>query len=133
MRDRSKLFLIPCAFAVSLGCANPAAGDSIISPSGQDVSVIDDGAEDVPPVDITGWFLTFDPSNEWTSAANIVTMEEWLAVAEEIADNSTSTEVIPVTPLDSSVQTAVPEPVTLGLLALALAVLTIYVPLRRFD
>src|SRR5579862_1832543 len=125
MRNYLKALCLPaiCGF---LFCASPAAGATIISISGADTSTFDDGAEDLPAADLTGWFLTFDPSDQWTSAANIATMESWLAAAEELSAEPTGT-------LDTSLAPAVqpgltdtalvPEPATLGLLGLALATL----------
>lgn len=111
-------------------------------PAGSDNLGFDEGLGDVPPEDIVGWFLTFDPSNQWTSAANIATMESWLAAAEEIAAGNSAAlnqlydlglsdpeaaEVYQVVTSDSPDQDDFsPEPATLGLLGGGLAVLGLY-------
>ncbi len=122
--------LIPGLLAAWLCAANPASAASITdwtSPA----SAFDDGAANLPQADYSGWFLTFDPSDEWTDAANIATLESWLTIAEQLtADPFTPATPQLVSALSASV-TVVPEPATLGLLGIALAILLIYVPLRK--
>ena len=129
IRTRVKVILVSALLAAWLCCANPAAADTtgIV-----DISPLDDGLADTPPADIEGWFLTFDPSNQWTTAANIATMESWLGIVEELgADSSVITQLQEVIDESSSTansnaaQSAVPEPATLGLLAGALGILAL--------
>jgi hypothetical protein len=133
IRTRVKVILLPALLVAWLCCANPAAADT----SGiVDISALDDGLADTPPADIEGWFLTFDPSNQWTTAANIATMESWLAVVEELGDDaSVIPQVVPQlqgvidesssTTYSETSQSVVPEPATLELLAGALAILAL--------
>lgn len=130
MRTRWKVILLPALLAAWLCWANPAVADT---GGTVDILAIEDGLADIPPAELAGWFLTFDPSSEWTSAANIATMESWLVIAEEIsidpsllaqlealeADNASSTETSQIE------QTLVPEPATLELLGGALALLAL--------
>ncbi len=137
------MVLLPGLLAAWLGCASPAAADNTGSDSG-----LNDGMGDVPPTDIVGWFVTFDPSNQWTTAANIATMEAWLTVAEEMAAGPVSSAQLDALGMDGSEaaslyqvvtsnsdtqQNPVPEPGTLGLLGASLAALALYtyVSLRR--
>jgi hypothetical protein len=123
--------LIPGLLATWLCAASPATAASISDWTSPGLSGLDDGAENVPQSDLSGWFVTFDPSDEWTSAANIATLESWLAIAEEISDDPfTGATSEPTSALPSAV-TVVPEPATLGLLGIALAILLIYVPIRK--
>ena len=130
IRTRVKIILLPALLAVWLCCVSPAAADTggIV-----DVSVLDDGLADVPPADLEGWFLTFDPSNQWTSATNIATMESWLTIVEELGvDPSLVTQLQGLVTYESSLttnsqtdQSLVPEPATLELLGGALAILAL--------
>lgn len=126
-----KASLISGLLATWLCAANPATASSIIDVAGSDLSAVDDGAENLPPSEYAGWFLTYDPSNEWTSAANIATMESWLAEAEQVSDDTFTGSTPQLTTSLSPAVAAVPEPATLGLLGIALAFLLIYVPIRR--
>jgi hypothetical protein len=126
-----KALLIPSLLAAWLWVANPAAAASITDWTTPDPSPFDDGTENVPPPEFSGWFVTFDPSNEWTSAANIATLESWLATAEQITDDPFTGDTPPLTSALSPATALVPEPATLGLLGIALAILLIYVPIRR--
>ena len=117
--------------AIWLCAANPASAASITDWTTPDPSGFDDGAASLPQSDLSGWFQTFDPSNEWTDAANIATLESWLTIAEQLSEDPfTSSTPQLVSALSSSVA-VVPEPATLGLLGIALAILLIYVPIRR--
>ncbi len=133
IRTRVKAILLPALLAAWLCCANTAAADTngIV-----DIPALDDGLADTPPADLGGWFLTFDPSNQWTTAANIATMESWLAVVEEFGDDaSVVSQVVPQlqglidesssTTYSQTSQSTVPEPATLELLAGALAILAL--------
>ena len=137
MRTRLKVILLPGLLAVWLCCASPAAADSI---GIVDISVLDDGMSDIPPADLVGWFQTFDPSIQWTSAANIATMESWLDLVENPGNDPSllpQLDGLGINNLSSIApspagQSLVPEPATLELLGGALAILG-YVSLRRFD
>jgi len=129
-----KALLISGLLATWLCAANPASAASITDWTIPDLSGLDDGAENVPQPDYSGWFETFDPSDEWTDAADIAILESWLTTAEEISADSSTGATIPqsTSALPSVSSTAlVPEPATLGLLGIALAILLIYVPIRR--
>lgn len=122
-----KSVLIPSLLATLLCTANSLNASSITDLASPDLSAIDDGAASVPPSDFSGWFVTYDPSNEWTDAANIATLESWLATAEQISEDASDGATSGL----SSTVPVVPEPATLGLLGIALAILLIYVPIRR--
>ena len=127
-----KAVLIPGLLATWLCAANAASAASIVDWTSPDLSILDDGAENVPQSDLSGWFVTFDPSNEWTDAANVATLESWLTTAEQIDDSFTDSTTPQLTSaLSPAAVAVVPEPATLGLLGLALAILLIYVPIRR--
>ena len=125
-----KAVLITGLLATWLCAAKPASAASITDWTSPDPSPLDDGASG-PQSDFSGWFLTFDPSDEWTDAANIATLESWLAIAEGITDNPFTNSTPQLTGALSSSVAVVPEPATLGLLGIALAILFIYVPIRR--
>ena len=128
MRTGLKVILLPGLLAAWLCCTNPAVADTV---NAQDLSALDDGLADVPPADLAGWFLTFDPSSEWTSAANIATMESWLVLVEDLYDDpSLLSQLQGLGMNDSSLaipslpgETLVPEPATLELLGGPLAIL----------
>jgi hypothetical protein len=132
-----KALLFPGLLATWLCAANPATAASITDLTSLDSSVVtdggfDDGAENAPQSEYSGWFLTFDPSNEWTSATNIATLESWLTTAEQMsADPFTDTTPQLTSALSPAAVALVPEPATLGLLGIALAILLIYVSIRR--
>ncbi len=146
MRNLPKLILLAALSAGWLYCQTTAPPNTTDS----DSSILDDGIADVPASDIAGWFLTFDPANQWTSEANIETMESWLAVVEQVENDPallqqlyglgmTSSEVFAtneaLTSDLSTAQGAVSEPATLGLLGGSLALLGLYAsrPGRRPD
>jgi hypothetical protein len=126
-----KAFLIPGLLATWLCAANPASAASITDWTSPDLSGFDDGAENSPQADYSGWFLTFNPANEWTNAANIATLDSWLAIAEQITDDPFTPATPQLMSALSAAVAVVPEPVTLGLLGIALAILLIYVPIRK--
>ena len=127
-----KAVLIPGLFATWLCAANPASAASITDWTNPNLSAFGDSAENTPQADYSGWFLTFDPANEWTNAANIATLDSWLAIAEQLSDDPFTPATPQLTSAISPTAVAVvPEPVTLGLLGIALAILLIYVPIRR--
>ncbi len=78
-----KVVTIAGVLLVGLGCATPVAAITLNIPP----FILDTETYDLPPADLAGWFLTFDLSNQWTTASNIATMESWLAVVENIATN----------------------------------------------
>jgi hypothetical protein len=126
-----KAVLIPGLLATWLCAANPASAASITDWTNPDLPGFYDGAEYVPQADYSGWFLTFDPADEWTNAANIATLDSWLAIAEQITDDPFTPATPQLTSALSAAVAVVPEPATLGLLGIALAILLIYVPIRR--
>lgn len=125
-------FILPAALlAAWLCCASPAVAQT----SGiVDIAALEDGLSDIPTAELEGWFMTFDPSIQWTSAANIVTMESWLLIAEEMSIDPSS--LVQLEALEASNapsiansltdETLVPEPATLELLGGALALLALY-------
>jgi len=122
--------MISWFLAAWLGCSIPIAAATL----NNQTPALDIDTDDLPPSDLAGWFLTFDPSNQWTTQSNIATMESWLAVVEEIAaDPSLGEEQYGVGMTDPTrpavwawvtsndlpqgpQQDFVPEPATLGLL-----------------
>lgn len=79
MKNSLTIALLACLFAAGPCCADDAAAQ---------ITDAYDGLSDTPPADLVGWFLTFEPSNQWTSAANIATMESWLLAVEEIQNDA---------------------------------------------
>ena len=81
---------LACVILAWLPGANLASADSIVDTSGLGVS---DTIGDLPAPDLDGWFfspdteLTFptepNPSQPWTSAANIATLDYWLSLVME--------------------------------------------------
>ena len=138
-------------------CANVAEADLI-----SDTSALtgDNATGDLPPTDLNGWFFSLDseppfptepdPSQPWTSPANIATLNYWLSLVMELGDDpSLLTQLYglgmisspdPATPPVSQVSQVsqvsevstqegpsdVPEPGTLGLFAGGLALLGLY-------
>jgi hypothetical protein len=125
-----KAIVFPGLLATWLCAATPATAASITDLTSPDPSAFDDGADNTPQADYSGWFLTFDPSNEWTDAANIATLESWLVIAEQLESDPFTPATPQLVSAVSSSVAVVPEPVTLGLLGIALAILLIYVPIR---
>jgi hypothetical protein len=140
--------VLACLFFANAAAADETAGST---------PVIDDGTSDLPASDLSGWFyspdpdLPFpsepDPSQPWTSAANIETLNYWLSLVEELEDDPsllaqlygmgmisspdlTSDQVNQLILSNDQVITlepgSVPEPVTLGLLGGGLALLGLY-------
>jgi hypothetical protein len=81
-------------------CANVAAADTVTAENDAtagNVPGFDDWVGDVPASGLNGWFFdpdpgfSFpeepDPSQPWTSAANIVTLDYWLSLVEELGDD----------------------------------------------
>jgi hypothetical protein len=140
--------------------ANAAAADDVTAGS---VYIIDDGIGDLPAADMNGWFfnpdpdLPFpaepDPSQPWTSAANIETMNYWLSLVMDLWDDQTllsqlygmgmiSSPDLTTTQISRLILSndqlisqetsgSVPEPVTIGLLGGGLAFLGLYAVARK--
>ncbi len=136
MKNSMTITFLACLLAAGLCCVKPA-----IAQTG-----IDDGLGGIPPADLFGWFLTFDPSDQWTSASNVATMESWLWVAEDIQNNPdllqelyglgmTSAQITALNqtldadyPInDDRTADSTPEPATLVLFGGALGLLACYV------
>lgn len=136
LKSLAVLVLVVGWFSYATLAAADIVADPLSSPEGV-------SAADLPLADLAGWFLTFDPSNEWTSESNIETMEAWLVIAEEIAANPSLLQQFygwgmmdslppPVwqwlvtgaetPPLETG---TTPEPATLELLGVALAVFAV--------
>jgi hypothetical protein len=109
-------------------CSVNSATAATISDVTGPTSGFDDGADSLPPADLSGWFGSFDPSNEWTNDSNIATLEAWLDAAKGLSSQSEAS-----LSSTNSVQAFTPEPATLGLLGIALSILPFYVPLRKSD
>lgn len=134
------ILLVLTLFFTCLVDIPPALANTITN-DGQ----VPDSLADIPPPELVGWFLTYNPANEWTSLENIATLESWLLVVEEISLNSAlagqyylagindANETATYQILMSAYQTQqdpVPEPATLGLLGGSLAILLLYTGLR---
>ncbi len=86
------------------------AGLGLVWPPGAPADSVDDsddtvfgsGMTYVPPADLTGWFfdpdapaafpVAPDPSQPWTSAANIATLNYWLGLVSDLGDDSAALE-----------------------------------------
>lgn len=78
--------------------ANAATANADSSTAGS-ISALDDGIGDLPPGGLNGWFFnpvpnpSFpaepDPSQPWTSEANIETMNYWLSLVLDLGDDPT--------------------------------------------
>lgn len=131
------------ALAWSVG-ANVAKADTLSGLNGPDASSLGDGSDDSG---LTGWFFNPsepDPSQAWTSPANIATLEYWLSVVVEIGDDPSlleqfyglgmisvpnlATAQATLLELENSPQTVgnVPEPLALALMGGGLAFLALY-------
>lgn len=102
---------------------------------------LDNGTSDVPPTQLSGWFFNpdttpfpapSDPSEQWTSQANIDLINYWLSLVSDLADDPSSAGAVgdpsASTELQDQVQTLVvaPEPATFSMLGGGLAMLGIY-------
>src|SRR6266566_7864190 len=94
MQKRLKFALSLWFVAVWLLCANPAAADSIDGNVAPNSETLDDKWDDLPDADLSGWFLNFDPSQQWTNAENVATMKHWLSLVLHLGeDSSLSTQL----------------------------------------
>jgi len=148
-------------------CAKVAAADQIVEIDWLNGPVSTDGNNagtvDLAASEMNGWFFSPDPeppfptepdpSQPWTSAANIATMDYWLSLVMELGDDpslltqlyglgmitspdpatppvftvSSVSQVSPVSELNSQEGPGnVPEPVTRGLLGAGLVFLGLY-------
>ena len=148
-------FCIAGLFA-SLLFAQAASADSITIPAGQTLTTSDDSG-DVSP-QLNGWFSNIDsppavpvapdPSQAWTSAANIATMNYWLSVVAELGDDPSLINELyglgmidsaQVTQFETGTASSTPEPVTWALLAGGLVLLALFrvggrgFEIARFD
>lgn len=109
-----------------------ANADSISNPGGQTVSTSNESLGDVPAADLNGWFFTLDPnqvdpSQPFTSPANIAIIDYWLSFVAELGDDPAllpqlygmgMIDSTTMTAMEASMQSsntsvaAVPEPVT---------------------
>jgi hypothetical protein len=93
--------LLPSLLTAGLVLVWPTGGvaDSI---GDTDDTVFGSGMTYVPPADLTGWFFDSDappafpvapdPSQPWTSAANIATLNYWLGVVSDLGDDPVALE-----------------------------------------
>jgi|GEM_PF-4650168 len=88
---RSKFVFLLCCLTALFCCAN-LFGDNAVDT--QDTTIVPDttiggipgsdlSAMDPGTSDLTDWFLNLAPSDQWTTAANIATMNAWLSIVEE--------------------------------------------------
>lgn len=147
-------------------CANRAAADTITDMEWWSTTHTN---IQLPGSDLNGWFFSSDqptpfptepdPSQIWSSAANIATVNYWLSLVMELGDDPSlvvqlyglgmisspdpGKPVSPVSPVSQITQVStltqvntqqnpgdVPEPVTLGLLAAGLAFLGLHAAQR---
>jgi hypothetical protein len=134
MQKRWKVVLFPCVLIVCLFCASMAAADTIALTDGWGFP---DDALGAIPADLNGWsfsqwFIALDPSNQWTSAANLVMMNSWLTIVDELSgiDPSLLSELHGLGMIGPSVPDAgvanAPEPILPGFLSVALLALGLY-------
>jgi hypothetical protein len=134
MQKRWKVILFPCVLIGCLLCANVAAADTIGLTDGWEIS---DESFGGIPADLNGWslsqwFIFLNPANQWTSAANLATMNSWLTIVDELSgiDPSLLSELYGLGMIGPSVPSPAvsnaPEPVLMGFLGVALLALGLY-------
>jgi hypothetical protein len=134
MQKQWKVILFPCVLIGCLVCASMAAADTIAFTDGWGFS---DEAFGGIPADLNGWslsqwFIALEPSNQWTSAANLATMNSWLTIVDELSgiDPSLLSELDGLGMIEPSIPGAgvsnAPEPVLMGFLGVALLGLGLY-------
>jgi hypothetical protein len=142
--------VVACLFS-----ANTAGAGTIADNSWMDTSAPNPGSDALSASSLNGWFFSgnsdpslpapADPSQPWTSAANIATLNSWLSAVTELGDDPSLLSQLsgmgmitsPDSGLTSVVQTSFqesitssPEPFTLGLLIGGLAFLLFYAAVR---
>lgn len=149
MGEPCKVAILVGVFGAFLSGAIPVAAATL----NDQTSIFNSEFYDLPSADLAGWLLTFDPSAQWTTASNIVTMESWMAVVADIVANPwildqlaagrfsgigltdspppaiwqwVGSGELPQAPQ----QDLVPEPATLGLLGGSLLILGFYLAIR---
>jgi hypothetical protein len=81
---------------------------------------------------LSQWFIALEPSNQWTSAANLLTMNSWLTIVDELSgiDPGLLSEIYGLGMIGPSVPDGgvsnTPEPALLGFLGVALLALGLY-------
>lgn len=81
---------------------------------------------------LSQWFIALEPSNQWTAAANLVTMNSWVTIVDELSgiDPKLISELYGLGMTAPSVPSAgvsnTPEPVLMGYLGVALLALGLY-------
>lgn len=137
MRRFRKLLILLWTVGLVLMWPRQAPADSL---SDLEDSVWGSGMPYVPPSDLTGWFFdpdtaaafpeAPDPSQPWTSPANIATLNYWLSLVTDMGDPTAMLDQVylagmidapTVQALDQAeTQAGAPEPAGLGLLAAGL-------------
>jgi hypothetical protein len=134
MQKRWKVILFPCVLIGCLLCSSVAAADTIAYTDGWEFP---DESFGGIPADLNGWslsqwFIALEPGNQWTSAANLATMNSWLTIVDELSgiDPSLLSELYRFGMIGPSVPSPAvsnaPEPVLAGFLGVALIALGLY-------
>jgi hypothetical protein len=134
MQKRWKVILYPCVLIAGLFCASPAAAGTIEFTDGwgvpdEDLSAI---LAQLNEWSLSQWFIALEPANQWTSAANLATMDSWITIVDELSgiDPSLLSELYGLGMIGPSTQEAgvsnTPEPVLMGFLGVALLALGFY-------
>jgi hypothetical protein len=134
MQKRWQVILFPCALIVWLFCASMAAADTIAFTDSWGLPDEDFGGifADLNGWSLSQWFIALEPANQWTSAANLATMNSWLTIVDELSgiDPSLLSELNGLGMIGPSVPSSAisnaPEPVLMGFLGVALLALGLY-------